>query len=423
MCTIVLMRSSAVLRRARLGVTGVFFSVGFGFAAWLVNIPAVEQRTGVSHATLGSLLLLLGLGGVIGMQVTGYLISRFGSKPIVVVTLAAFLVAVNLPVRMDSAVGLGVALVVFGLMNGSVDVAMNDQAVIVERDYQRPIMSAFHAFWSLGGAAGALVGAGTQAAGLSAMTTVLVCVVIAAVVGTVSVFQLLPSPRQEPAAPTKGKAKRNRLPVQVRRRLVGFAVLAFLLMLAEGVANDWAPLHAVEHLQRSEAAASLAYATFAVAMTVGRLTVDRVAGRRGPAFVVRYGSLAAAVGMLLVIVSPLYQVTLAGWAVFGLGLAGVVPQLFTAAGNISTTDQSVLLARVVGAGYVGQLAGPAVVGVVAGLVGLNLAFILPLLFCVVGVLLASIVTSPTSTDPTTQPVDGIDQSQPRFPTPYGNELN
>lgn len=412
LCTIVPVRHSASLRRARLGVVGVFFCVGFGFAAWLVNIPAVEQRTGISHATLGSLLLLLGLGGVIGMQVTGYLIARFGSKPVVIVTLAAFLVAVNLPVRMDSALGLGVALVVFGLMNGSVDVAMNDQAVIVERDYQRPIMSAFHAFWSVGGAAGALVGAGTQSAGLPATTTVLVCVAIAAVLGTASVIQLLPSAQPETASPTASKQKRERLAAPVRRRLVGFAALAFLLMLAEGVANDWAPLHAVEHLQRPAAAGSLAYATFAVAMTVGRLTVDRVAGRYGPAFVVRYGSAAAAVGMLLVIVSPVYPLTLAGWAVFGLGLAGVVPQLFTAAGNISTTNQSVLLARVVGAGYVGQLAGPALIGLVAGIVGLNLAFILPLLFCVAAVLLASIVTSTATTehDPTAGAETNLDRT-------------
>ena len=177
--------------------------------------------------------------------------------------------------------------------------------------------------------------------------------------------------------------------------MIGFGVLAFLLMLAEGVANDWSALHAVEHLDQPPSAAALAYATFAVAMTVGRLTVDRIAGRFGPAFVVRYGSLAAAVGIGVVMISPVFGLTLVGWAVFGLGLAGVVPQLFTAAGNISSTNQSIILSRVVGAGYVGQLAGPALVGVVAGWVGLNLAFALPLIFCVVAVVVAPIVSRPT----------------------------
>ena len=127
-------------------------------------------------------------------------------------------------------------------------------------------------------------------------------------------------------------------------------------------------------------------------MTVGRLTVDRIAGRFGPAFVVRYGSLTAAAGLLLVMLSPAFALTLVGWAIFGLGLSGVVPQIFTAAGNISSTNQSILLSRVVGAGYVGHLAGPALVGAVGGWIGLNLAFGLPLVFCLVAVVVAPIVT-------------------------------
>lgn len=127
-------------------------------------------------------------------------------------------------------------------------------------------------------------------------------------------------------------------------------------------------------------------------MTAGRLGVDRIAGRYGPAFVVRYGSLAAAIGIGVVMASPWFALTLVGWAVYGLGLAGLIPQLFTAAGNIGGTQQSIVLSRVVGAGYVGQLAGPAVVGAVAGWVGLNLSFVIPLLCCVAAVVVAPIVS-------------------------------
>ena len=389
------------LRRARIGVFGIFFVVGLGMAAWLVSIPAVQDRTGVSHATLGGLLLVLGLGGVIGMQVAGYAITRWGSKVVTAAALGLYVVAVNLPVHATSAASLGLALLIFGLANGAADVAMNDQAVIVERGYGRPIMSAFHAFWSVGGAVGALLGAGTQGLGWSVSVAVLTAAVVAAVGGAVCVRLLLPpepTTSVDPvgAAGAAGSATPDASGPSIRGRVIGFGVLAFLLMLAEGVANDWSALHAVEHLDRPASAAALAYATFAVAMTVGRLTVDRIAGRFGPAFVVRYGSLAAAVGIGLVMVSPVFGLTLVGWAVFGLGLAGVVPQLFTAAGNISTTNQSIILSRVVGAGYVGQLAGPALVGVVAGWVGLNLAFALPLLFCVVAVVVAPIVSRPTA---------------------------
>ena len=141
------------LARARVGVFATFFIVGFGMASWLVSIPAVQQRTDISHGTLGLLLLVLGLGGVIGMQIVGYVIQRVGSKIVTAAALTLYVIGVNLPVHASGAIGLGLALLIFGFANGAVDVAMNDQAVIVERDYGRPIMSAFHAFWSVGGAA------------------------------------------------------------------------------------------------------------------------------------------------------------------------------------------------------------------------------------------------------------------------------
>jgi MFS family permease len=387
-------RPVARLRRARLGVFGTFFVAGFGLAAWLVNIPPVQERTGISHATLGILLLILGLGGVVGMQIAGLVITRVGSKIVSLASLAVFVVAVNLPAHATGAVFLGVALFLFGLGNGALDVAMNDQAVIVERAYGRPIMSAFHAFWSVGGAAGALFGAAAQGLGLSLTTSVLAAAVIAAIVGITSIAQMLPP---EPSValssvPVDTAVPANRPQPGIRGRVIAFGVLAFLLMMAEGVANDWAALHAVDHLGEPSARAALAYATFAVAMTVGRLTVDRIAHRFGPAFVVRYGSVAAAIGVTTVMISPTFVLTLVGWAVFGLGLAGVVPQLFTAAGNISSTGQSIILSRVVGAGYVGQLAGPALIGLLAGWVGLNLAFVLPLLVCLLAIVVAPVVT-------------------------------
>jgi len=395
------------LARARVGVFATFFIVGFGMASWLVSIPAVQQRTGISHGTLGLLLLVLGLGGVIGMQVVGFVIQRLGSKIVTAAALSLYVIGVNLPVHASGAIGLGLALLMFGFANGAVDVAMNDQAVIVERDYGRPIMSAFHAFWSVGGAAGALLGAATQVAGLSVTVAVLISSALVAIGGLVFVRLLLPADRASTSGPNTGvhqSAEPTKLSTAVRRRVIGFGVLAFLLFLAEGVANDWSALHAIEHLGLPAATAALAYATFAVSMTVGRLTVDRIAGRFGPAFVVRYGSLTAAAGLLLVMLSPAFAVTLIGWAIFGVGLSGVVPQIFTAAGNVSSTNQSILLSRVVGAGYVGHLAGPALVGAVGGWIGLNLAFGLPLVFCLVAVVLAPIVTLRTErTGSTTSP--------------------
>ena len=402
------------LRQARLGVFGTFFVSGFGLAAWLVSIPPIQEKTQISHATLGILLLILGLGGVVGMQVAGYVINRLGSKIVSFAALTVFVLAVNLPPHATGAVTLGVALFVFGLGNGALDVAMNDQAVIVERDYGRPIMSAFHAFWSVGGAAGAVLGATLQAVDVGLGTSVLTAAVITAVLGYAAVGRTLPGAptvapapaRPDDSADSGSGAVSSRSEPGIRGRVIAFGVLAFLMMMAEGVANDWAPLHAVDHLHQPNSTAALAYAIFAVAMTVGRLTVDRVAHRFGPAFVVRYGSTAAAAGIALVMLSPVFAVTLVGWTIFGLGLAGVVPQLFTAAGNISSTGQSIILSRVVGAGYVGALAGPALIGLLAGWVGLNLAFVLPLLVCILAIVMAPLVTSRSAAR---SGVEGVDR--------------
>ena len=402
------------LRQARLGVFGTFFVSGFGLAAWLVSIPPIQEKTQITHATLGILLLILGLGGVVGMQVAGYVINRLGSKIVSFAALTVFVLAVNLPPHATGAVTLGVALFVFGLGNGALDVAMNDQAVIVERDYGRPIMSAFHAFWSVGGAAGAVLGATLQAVDVGLGTSVLTAAVITAVLGYAAVGRTLPGAptvapapaRPDDSADSGSGAVSSRSEPGIRGRVIAFGVLAFLMMMAEGVANDWAPLHAVDHLHQPNSTAALAYAIFAVAMTVGRLTVDRVAHRFGPAFVVRYGSTAAAAGIALVMLSPVFAVTLVGWTIFGLGLAGVVPQLFTAAGNISSTGQSIILSRVVGAGYVGALAGPALIGLLAGWVGLNLAFVLPLLVCILAIVMAPLVTSRSAAR---SGVEGVDR--------------
>ncbi|AXK46549.1 MFS transporter [Brachybacterium saurashtrense] len=393
------------LRRARAAVFATFFACGLAMGIWLVSIPAVQASTGISHAVLGGLILLLGLGGVLGMQASGALSQRVGSRPVTVVFLVLLGLAIVLPLQAGGAATLGAALVVFGLMNGAVDVAMNDQAVLVEREYGRPIMSAFHALWSVGGAVGALLGAGAQRLQLPLSLAAAVGTLVA-VVSAVAVARHLIGRHPAEAAPQAGADGRTpaeaapapRLSGAMRRRVFGFAALAFLLMLSEGVANDWAALHAVEHLGLQASTAGLSYAVFAVSMTLGRLTVDRVAGRFGPAFVVRYGSALAATGLVLVMLSPVFVLTAAGWCLFGLGLAGVVPQLFTAAGAVSPARQSIIMSRVVGAGYVGQLAGPAIVGAAAGVVGLNLALLLPFLFCLLGIAIARIVTPDRSSE-------------------------
>lgn len=368
--------TAAEYRRARAAVFAVFGINGFLLAMWVVHIPAVQQRAGIGNATLGTLLLMLAVGAIGGMQATGRLADRFGSDRTTTVAAAALAITAVGPGLASRPWQLGAALVLFGFANGALDVSMNSQAVVVEQRYRRPIMAAFHGLFSVGGVAGSLVGAATLAAGWAPAVSLAATGAMGLVVVAVASGHLVTVPRREHHA---GAAPRG----GYSRRMVLLGGLAFVLMLCEGVANDWSALQVKEHLGSSDSVAALAFGVFSATMTIGRFTADRIAARIGPVALVRYGALVAAAGMAAVIVSPWLPLTLAGWGLFGAGLAGSVPQLFTAAGNMTTGSPGANMSRVVGMGYIGFLAGPACIGWVSEATSLTAAMAVPLA-CVLG---------------------------------------
>lgn len=369
------------LLRARIAVVAAFGVNGFLLASWVVSIPQVEERAGLSHATLGTILLLMGLGSFLSMQVGGWLVDRVGSRIVTVGAVAVLAATVTLPAFATGPATLALAVVAMGLGNGALDVAMNAHAVQVERAYGRPLMSGFHACWSIGGAVGAGVGAIARGQDVALAPYLVGSAIAGAVVAAITLPGLLP--------PYDGATDAPETPVRARltpdrRRVVGLALLAFALMLAEGVAADWSALHARDQLDAGSLAA-LAYASFAVAMTAGRLVADRVTTRVGPVAVVRWGAVTAAVGMLVAVVSPVLPLSLVGWAVFGLGLSGTVPQIFSAAGAMSDAGGGVIMSRIVGAGYLGLLAGPALIGWLASGTSLGVALLVPVALCLLAV--------------------------------------
>ena len=374
--------------RARIAVIGAFAVNGFLLASWVVSIPQVEDRADLSHATLGSILLLLGLGSFVSMQVGGWAVDRIGSRAVTITGVAVLAVAVTLPALTTDAAGLALAVLAIGLGNGALDVAMNSHAVQVERAHGRPLMSSFHACWSIGGAIGAGAGAIARSQDVPLGGYLVGSAVVGAVVAALLLPGLLPpygtADADADASPVADSAPQPVVRRPATRRIVGLALLAFVLMMAEGVAADWSALHARDHLDAGSAAA-LAYAAFAVAMTAGRLVADRVTARVGPVAVVRWGALVAGAGMLVAVTAPVLALTLAGWALFGLGLSGTVPQIFSAAGAMSEAGGGVIMSRIVGAGYLGLLAGPALIGWLAAGTSLGVALLLPAALCLLAV--------------------------------------
>ncbi|GAA3220445.1 MFS transporter [Actinocorallia longicatena] len=382
------------LRAGRLA-TFVYFALnGFVLGLWVVHIPAVEHRTGIGHALLGWLLLLLGGGAFAGMQLAGPLTDRFGARRVVPVSALLCSAALILPGTATGPWALGGALLVLGAANGFLDVSMNTHAVQVERAYARPVMSAFHAVFSLGGVAAALVGARTLSWGWSPAVTLPVMSVLGMAVALAAAPALLRPEPAEAEAPDAPEAARRRTP----RRIWLLGVLAFALMLCEGVANDWSALHLRDVLDASPGVAALSFGAFATAMTVGRFLTDGVAGRMGALFVLRYGALLAAAGWALAAASPGIPLAITGWAIAGLGLSGCIPQLFSAAGHADPDAAGTNVSRVAGLGYLGMLAGPAVIGPLAELVPLNVTFLLPLALCLAAAVSAPIVRGPSAAE-------------------------
>ncbi|WP_446750708.1 MFS transporter [Streptomyces sp. WZ-12] len=382
---------------------------------WIVHIPSIEQRVGIDHAVLGWLLLLLGAGAFVGMQLVGPLADRFGARTVVPLGAALCSVTLVLPGLAAHAWTLGAALLLLGLGNGCLDVGMNAHAVQVERGYRRPVMSAFHATYSIGGVLASLVGARTLTLDWSPAATLTSVAALGLLVTALAAPALLPAtaPGTSPQADSPVNSLRKApsstpsdatAPTPHPRRTTPrhiwiLATLALLIMLCEGVANDWSVLHLRTVLDAPAATAALAYGAFATAMTLGRLLADRVAARVGPVAVLRYGAGTAAAGLTVAALSPWVPLALTGWAVFGAGLSGCVPQLFSAAGHFDPDNAGANVSRVAGLGYLGMLAGPAVIGPLTHAVPLNLTLFLPVALCLVAATTSGILHPRPTTTP------------------------
>ena len=365
------------LRRARAAVFALFASFGIVLSTWAVHLPALKQSVGMSNAVTGTVLLILGIGSLVGMQISGVAISRWGTERVAVMAGVALAVSIMVPLAATTIGQAAVGAFVLGASAGCADVGMNAAAVDVERDYGRPIMAAFHAVFSIGTVIGSLQGS----AGFALQLTTLTTTSTIASICLVTVGAAFTGFRGYRVRRELDSEEMPALPAQVDRRLrlrvLLLGMLAFLLLLSEGSAMDWSSLHAREHLGASAPSAALAIGSFVVAMTVARFAADRVVQAVGPVWVLRGGAILAAAGILAVIMAPNLPVALAGWALFGLGLAGGLPQVLTAAGNLGGGSARTL-SRVVGVGYVAVLGGPALIGWLVQLVSWQGAFLVPL---------------------------------------------
>lgn len=352
-----------------------FFVAGLGMAAWAPLVPFAKARIGLDDGSLGLLLLCIGAGSMLAMPLTGFLTGKLGCRPVILLAGLALCIDLPLLVLMNSIGGMAVALLLFGAAIGMIDVAMNVQAVIVERASGKAMMSGFHGFFSVGGIAGA--------GGVSILLWLGLSPLLATLATVLVVFALLALASRNLLRESGASEGGGPMFVLPRGWVMFIGILCFIMFLAEGSMLDWSALflttlRGVEHSQ-----AGLGYALFSITMTIGRLNGDRVVNALGRYRVLLLGSLCAAIGLSLAIVFNHATVSLIGFMLVGLGASNVVPILFSAAGNQHDMPANLAIASVTTVGYAGILAGPALIGFIAQFSNLTVAFA-----CVAALLLA-----------------------------------
>jgi predicted MFS family arabinose efflux permease len=359
---------AAVLARARREQQATriaFFIAGFAMAAWAPLVPFAQARTGASEGVLGLLLLCLGIGSILAMPLAGVAAARFGCRGVIAAGVAAACLALPPLASASGVVLLMAALLVFGAGIGSLDVAMNMQAIGVERASGRAMMSGFHGLFSFGGIAGAAGVTGLLGVGASPLAATFGVVAGSLAALAVAWRHLLPH-----GSRSDGPA------FALPRGVVLFiGLLCFVAFLAEGAMLDWSAVFLTTVRGVEPSLAGLGYVAFSVTMTIGRLIGDRIVQRLGGHAVILAGGLCAAAGFALATLVPAWPVALLGYALVGAGCSNIVPVLFTTVGRQRVMPERLAVPAITTLGYAGVLAGPAAIGLLAQVASLSLAFL------------------------------------------------
>ena len=394
------------LRQAVRATYVAFIGSGFAFATWASRIPQVREHFHLQPSTLGLVLLAIAAGSVVSMPLSGPVISRFGPQKVVSAMAVLFgaglaIVAIGYLVGLPMVV---LGLFVFGLANGTWDVAMNVHGTAVERNLGRSIMPRFHAGWSMGTVVGAVVGAVAVAVHLPVTVQLLVVAVLVAVVVPHAARRFLTVLDQPTGTATRGspddpgqerQVHRNVLRAWLEPRTLAIGAFVLAFAFAEGAANDWTSLAAIDGYHLSPALGTLVFATFLAAMTAGRWFSPIFLDRHGRVPVARFLGLLAIAGVALFVFGVSVAFAFCGALLWGLGTSVGFPLGMSAGGD----DPDLAAGRVsviASVGYCAFLGGPPLVGFLGDQVTVLRALISVAVLLAVAVVIAPVVRAPSS---------------------------
>ncbi|SKA18267.1 Fucose permease [Chitinophaga eiseniae] len=353
-------------RGTRIAVSALFFLTGLCFASWASRIPDIQQSLHLNDAGLGSVLLALPVGSLISLPVAGVLVSRFGSKQVLIIAAVAY--AAILPV-----LGLAKApwelisfLVFFGFCGNLANIAVNTQAVAVEAMYGRSIMASFHGLWSVAGFTGAAIGAAMSGLHLQPVYHFLL---ITGISWTLVLLTMRHIVQQD------NNVQANQpLFVKPDRFLLTLGIIAMCSMICEGTMFDWSGVYFRRVVKVDEGLGGAGYAAFMGTMASGRFVADWMITRLGTRKMLIISGTLTAAGLLVAVAFPYLVSATLGFMLVGAGVSAVVPLVYSAAGKSSVLSPGMALAAVSTIGYLGFLFGPPLIGFVAQATSLAVSF-------------------------------------------------
>ena len=374
------------IRSAWWAVIVRFLIHGLVASAWISRIPTIQSSLGLSNAALGLCLLGTAVGSVMAIPITGWMVTRFGSKRVTTWSTVAFCLALVGPTFASGAVSLFALLIIYGAAAGANDVSMNSQAVAVEETLGSPSMSRFHAMFSIGAMAGATLGGFAAAQDIIPRAHLAITAAALLIVAAVTSPMLLETHAAAPKRQSE-KLRLNKIPPTV----ITLVIIGFCMFLSEGAMADWTAIYLKQNLFAGPGLAAAGYAVFSGGMAAFRLAGDAVTKRLGPVLTARTGALLAAFGLTLALLSPSTSWALPGLALSGAGFSVIVPLVFAAGGRVAGMQQGLGIALVSGSGYIGFLFGPPLIGFASQWLTLRFALFLIVALCLTAATLAKAV--------------------------------
>jgi MFS family permease len=359
-------------RYYRIAVSTFYFIQGIVFASWASRIPDIQSSLGLGEGALGAVLLALPVGQLLAMMLSGYLVSRFGSK--VTLSAAALLYPAGLIMLgfVQELWQLFAALVLFGVLGNLSNIAVNTQGVGVERLYRRSIMASFHGLWSLAGFAGGIIGAVMVANNVSpAWHFGFIYLLTFLLFIAARNFVVPRDARPEGHAPGNKK-----IFVRPDAYILTLGLIAFACMICEGTMFDWSGIYFEKIVKAPKEWTRLGYIAFMSTMAGGRFISDNMVMRLGVKRVLQLSGAVIVTGMLLAVVFPDIITATVGFLLVGIGVSSVVPLVYSLAGRSRKIMPGVALALVSSIGFLGFLLGPPVIGFIAELSDLRVSFAL-----------------------------------------------